>query len=88
MAINVLLDNCVLMKLFSGTEFSGYLTQIIAWHKRGEITLYCPEALLGEWEVHRIEKLKSVEGIVKQHELDIKKRLLLGQTIDIGDAQL
>lgn len=88
MAINVLLDNCVLMKLFSGTEFSGYLTQIIAWHKSGEITLYCPEALLGEWEVHRIEKLKSVEGIIKQHELDIKKRLLLGQTVDIGDAQL
>jgi len=88
MAINVLLDNCVLMKLFSGTEFSGYLKQIISWHKSGEIRLYCPEALMREWEVHRKDKLKSIENIIKQHELDVKRRVLLGLPIDIGDAQL
>ena len=87
MAINVLLDTCVLLKLFSATEFSGYLKQIITWQKSGDIALYCPETLLAEWEVHRKDKLKAIKDILKNHELDLKKLSLFEQSIDIGDAQ-
>lgn len=87
MAINVLLDTCILYELFSATGFGGYLKQIVSWQKSGEINLYCPESLLAEWNIHRQDRLKKIDSILKKHKLDLKKITLFELPVDIGDAQ-
>jgi len=88
MAINVLLDTCVLKKLVSRTEFSGYLRQIMAWHDNGDIKVYCPKKLSDEWEVHRKKELDQINKIIGQHVQKIKMGKLFEVPTDIGDAQL
>lgn len=88
MAINLLLDTCVLKKLVSRTEFSGYLKQIILWKKSGDIVLYCPKKLLDEWEEHRLKELAEIKKIIKDHVLKIKIGNLFDVNLDISDSQL
>lgn len=87
MAINVLIDTCILKKLVSRTEFSGYLKQIIAWHKSGEIKIFCPKTLLLEWQDHRLKEMQAINVIIKEHAHKIKMSNLFEVPIDIGDAQ-
>lgn len=73
MALNLLLDNCILKNLVSYTEFSHNLKQLDFSVRNNHIKLLFPETLKLEWtkhkEIERDEILKTFKSIEK----DIRK---------------
>ncbi|HAL82426.1 MAG TPA: hypothetical protein DCO83_09450 [Mucilaginibacter sp.] len=64
------------------------MKQVITWHERGDIVVFCCETLKKEWEKHRENELKSIELILKKHQKDLKISKLFEKAPDIGDAEL
>ncbi|WP_312390891.1 PIN domain-containing protein, partial [Chryseobacterium sp.] len=88
MAKNILIDTNILKNLVSRTEFSPYLRQIHSWQEQGDITLYYPETLKTEWNKHREEELKKINGVIREHKKVVKLSGLFGKEPDIGEPEL
>ncbi|OBW39897.1 hypothetical protein AB670_03743 [Chryseobacterium sp. MOF25P] len=88
MSKNILLDTNILKNLVSRTEFSPYLKQIMVWQERGDIVVFYPETLKGEWEKHREEELKKISDVIRKHQHTIKVSELFNSPPDIGEPQL
>lgn len=61
MAINVLIDTCILKRLISRSEFSKHLKHLKFLVDNQHVTMIAPDVLLKEWQRHREEEKKSLE---------------------------
>lgn len=61
MAINLLLDTCILVRLLNVLEDDRNIHKLSIWLKLEEIQLYVPLVILDEWKLRKDEKLKQIE---------------------------
>ena len=74
MAVNLLLDTSILVKLLNILEADRNLHKLSVWLKLQEIQLYTPDMLLQEWEDRKQKKLQQItthlNNIRKQHKIN------------------
>jgi hypothetical protein len=74
MAINLLIDTSILLKLLNILEHDWNIARLNAWIKYEEVTLLVPQILKQEWEKNKSEKFskiaESVSKVVKQQKVN------------------
>jgi len=74
MAINLLIDTSILLKLLNILEDDWNIARLNAWIKYKEVTLLVPQILLQEWEKNKRQKFNEIENdvnrVVKQHKIN------------------
>ena len=88
MAINLLIDTCILLRLVSKTEFSTFLREVEYLVKEEHVTLLIPAPLVGEWKKHKDEQKQKIAAALRSMELEIKqKRLMKDDSVDYSEEQ-
>jgi hypothetical protein len=77
MAINLLIDTCILRRLVSKSEFSYNLLQLEFLVKGKHVELLVPEVLLTEWDKHREEERQIILKSLRVLEKEVKQKRLL-----------
>jgi len=89
MAINLLLDTCILRRLVAKNGVGFFLKKLEFLVKGNHVILLAPEILKKEWEKHREEEREIILKSLKSLEMDARKmRLMQDDSADFFEEKI